>query len=199
MPKTIDTAELRIGDKTISSPSWWAAKASARSTSASSATTGLITFDPGYANTGACRSAITFIDGDAGILRYRGYSIEDLAEKSSFLEVSHLLIYGELPTEAQLRAFSESIRRHTMLHEDFSASRRDAEGRTPMAASPAAVARSRPTPTRSIRAIRDRSRSPCTGCSRSSPRWPPTPSSTRSASRSCTPTTSSATSATSCT
>ena len=64
--------------------------------------TGLITLDPGYGNTGACRSAITFIDGEKGILRYRGYAIEELAEKSSFLEVSWLLLYGELPTRAQL-------------------------------------------------------------------------------------------------
>ena len=62
------------------------------------ADTGMITLDPGYANTGACRSAITFIDGEKGILRYRGYPIEDLAEKSTFLEVAWLLIYGELPS-----------------------------------------------------------------------------------------------------
>jgi citrate synthase len=96
--------------------------------------------DPGYANTGACRSAITFIDGDKGILRYRGYPIEELAEKSSFLEVAHLLIYGELPTASQLSSFQESIRRHTMLHEDFkriySALPKDAH---PMAACAAAV------------------------------------------------------------
>jgi citrate synthase len=81
--------------------------------------TGLITFDPGYGNTGACRSAITFIDGDQGILRYRGYPIEELAEKSTFLEVAWLLIHGELPTRAELDAFSREITRHTMLHEDF--------------------------------------------------------------------------------
>jgi citrate synthase len=96
--------------------------------------------DPGYANTGACRSAITFIDGDQGILRYRGYPIEELAQQSTFVEVAHLLIYGELPTAAQLRSFDESIRRHTMLHEDFKrfygALPKDAH---PMAACSAAV------------------------------------------------------------
>jgi len=81
--------------------------------------TGLITFDPGYANTGACRSAITFIDGEQGILRYRGYPIEELAEKSSFLEVAWLLINGELPSKAELEDFEEGITYHTMLHESF--------------------------------------------------------------------------------
>jgi citrate synthase len=81
--------------------------------------TGLITFDPGYGNTGACKSAITYIDGDAGILRYRGYPIEELAEKSSFLEVAWLLLQGELPTKAELANFSAEIKQHTMLHEDF--------------------------------------------------------------------------------
>ncbi|GLY24351.1 citrate synthase [Micromonospora sp. NBRC 101691] len=81
--------------------------------------TGLVTYDPGFVNTAACSSAITYIDGDAGILRYRGYPIEQLAEKSSFLEVSYLLIYGELPTEAQLTDFSQRIRRHSLLHEEM--------------------------------------------------------------------------------
>ncbi|MCC7013851.1 MAG: citrate synthase [Planctomycetes bacterium] len=81
--------------------------------------TGLITFDPGYANTGACKSAITFIDGEQGILRYRGYPIEDLAEKSTFLEVAWLLIHGELPSRPELESFSGEITRHTLLHENF--------------------------------------------------------------------------------
>jgi citrate synthase len=81
--------------------------------------TRMITMDPGYGNTGSCRSAITFIDGEKGILRYRGYPIEDLAERSSFLEVAWLLIHGELPTREELSAFKEDITRHTMLHEDF--------------------------------------------------------------------------------
>ena len=81
--------------------------------------TGMTTYDPGFVNTASCSSAITYIDGDAGILRYRGYPIDQLAEKSSFLEVSYLLIYGELPTQAQLSEFSERIRRHSLLHEEM--------------------------------------------------------------------------------
>ncbi|MFE2755857.1 citrate synthase [Actinosynnema sp. NPDC059335] len=83
------------------------------------ATTGLVTLDSGFVNTASCSSEITYIDGDAGILRYRGYPIEQLAEKSNFLEVSYLLIYGELPTQAQLEEFSSKISRHTLLHEDL--------------------------------------------------------------------------------
>lgn len=79
----------------------------------------VITLDEGYMNTGACKSAITFINGEAGILRYRGYSIEDLAEKSSFLEVSYLLIYGELPNQSEFTEFRNRITRHTMIHEDL--------------------------------------------------------------------------------
>ncbi|MBK7877254.1 MAG: citrate synthase [Planctomycetes bacterium] len=82
-------------------------------------TTGLITLDPGFGNTGSCKSSITYIDGDEGILRYRGYDIADLAERSSFLEISWLLIFGELPTKTQLEEFSHEITRHTLLHEDF--------------------------------------------------------------------------------
>ncbi|GAA0895298.1 citrate synthase [Pseudonocardia zijingensis] len=81
--------------------------------------TGLTTLDSGYGNTAACTSAITYIDGDAGILRYRGYPIDQLAESSTFLEVSYLLIYGELPTQAQLDSFTNRISRHTLLHEDL--------------------------------------------------------------------------------
>ena len=81
--------------------------------------TGAITFDPGFVNTGSCESGITFLDGENGILRYRGIPIEQLAEQSSFLEVSYLLIYGELPTITQLRNFEDSITHHTMLHEDL--------------------------------------------------------------------------------
>jgi citrate synthase len=76
-----------------------------------------VTLDHGFMNTASCESSVTYIDGDAGILRYRGYPIEQLAEKSSFLEVSYLLIYGELPTTEQLAAFDSSIRSHTMLQE----------------------------------------------------------------------------------
>jgi citrate synthase len=115
-----DTAELRIGERTLSLPIVEGSEGEqALDISKLRAETGLITLDPGYANTGSCRSAITFIDGDKGILRYRGYPIEEVAARSTFLEVAYLLIYGELPSEPQLRAFQESIRRHTMLHEDF--------------------------------------------------------------------------------
>ena len=81
--------------------------------------TGAITLDPGYGNTGSCRSAITFIDGEQGILRYRGYPIEQLAERASFVEVCYLLIYGELPTEQELEDFRSKLRRHTLIHEDM--------------------------------------------------------------------------------
>ncbi|HUX69212.1 MAG TPA: citrate synthase [Cellulomonadaceae bacterium] len=81
--------------------------------------TGLVTVDPGYTNTASCESQITYIDGDAGILRYRGYPIEQLAEKSSFLEVAYLLINGELPSPSELDAFVERVNRHTLVHEDF--------------------------------------------------------------------------------
>jgi citrate synthase len=83
------------------------------------AQTGLVTYDPGFANTASCTSQITYIDGDAGILRYRGYPIDQLARESTFIEVSYLLIYGELPTAEQLAAFENNIRRHTLLHEDM--------------------------------------------------------------------------------
>ena len=83
------------------------------------AKTGYTTFDQGFVNTASTKSAITYIDGDAGILRYRGYPIDQLAEKSTFIEVSYLLIYGELPTSDQLAEFTTQIQRHTLLHEDL--------------------------------------------------------------------------------
>ncbi|MGH3949135.1 MAG: citrate synthase [Pseudonocardiaceae bacterium] len=83
------------------------------------ASTGYITYDPGFVNTGATSSAITYIDGDEGILRYRGYPIEQLAQRSTFIEVSYLLIYGDLPTQEQLEGFTDKIKRHTLLHEDL--------------------------------------------------------------------------------
>jgi citrate synthase len=81
--------------------------------------TGYVTLDRGYKNTGATKSAITFLDGEQGILQYRGYSIEDLAAKASFLEVAYLLIYGELPTKEQFAQFENDIRRHTLVNEDM--------------------------------------------------------------------------------
>ncbi|AZG45356.1 citrate synthase [Gordonia insulae] len=83
------------------------------------AETGLTTFDGGFVNTASTKSAITYIDGDAGILRYRGIPIDQLAEKSTFIEVSYLLIYGELPTPSELEDFTNKIQRHTLLHEDL--------------------------------------------------------------------------------
>ncbi|MEY4804303.1 MAG: hypothetical protein RL331_822 [Bacteroidota bacterium] len=81
--------------------------------------TGYITLDTGYKNTGATKSAITFLDGEEGILHYRGYSIEQLAEKASFIEVAYLLIYGNLPTQTELDSFQDSICKHTLVHEDM--------------------------------------------------------------------------------
>ncbi|NOY41454.1 MAG: citrate synthase [Planctomycetes bacterium] len=81
-------------------------------------TTGLVTLDEGYVNTGSTTSAVTFLDGEKGILRYRGYPIEQLAAKCDFIEVAYLLVYGELPSADQLEAFRTRLRRHTMLHED---------------------------------------------------------------------------------
>lgn len=81
--------------------------------------TGHITLDPGFMNTASCQSAITYIDGDKGILRYRGYPIEQLAAKSTFIETSYLLIYGHLPNPAELSKFTQDITMHTMVHEDL--------------------------------------------------------------------------------
>ena len=84
-----------------------------------SATGGLTTIDPGYKNTGSCESAITFLDGEKGILRYRGYSIEELAEKADFLEVCYLLIFGELPNKEQLAAFHVDIKNESHVDEEM--------------------------------------------------------------------------------
>lgn len=83
------------------------------------AQTGLITIDPGFKNTGSTTSSITFLDGELGVLRYRGYNIEELAEKSTFLEVAYLLIYGDLPTQNQYEKFTREITTHTLVHEDI--------------------------------------------------------------------------------
>ena len=81
--------------------------------------TGAITLDPGYKNSGSCKSEITFLDGEEGILRYRGYAIEDLADKASFLEVSYLLIFGELPTKEELTKYETNIRKYTLVNEEM--------------------------------------------------------------------------------
>ena len=135
--------------------------------------TGLTTYDPGYGNTAPVSSAITYIDGDAGILRYRGYPIDQLAEKSTFLETSYLLIYGELPSQEQLDAFTKKISRHTLLHEDlkafFNGFPRDAHP-MPVLSSPRCRRCRRSTRTRWTRSTKTRSSSrPCV-CWRSCPR-----------------------------
>jgi len=115
-----DTAQLKIGDKTYDLPTIEGAEGEkAIDISKLRDLTGYVTLDIGYKNTGATRSAITFLDGERGILKYRGYPIEQLAEKSSFIEVAYLLIHGELPTEAQLKNFQYEISRHTLVHEDM--------------------------------------------------------------------------------
>jgi citrate synthase len=136
-----DTAQLRIGDKTIELPIVVGTEGErAIDISKLRKETGAITLDPGYVNTGSCQSAITFIDGDQGILRYRGIAIEDLAANSTFLEVAYLLVYGSLPTTTELESFNSSITFHTMIHEDFKrffgAMPKDAH---PMAACSAAI------------------------------------------------------------
>ena len=115
-----ESAELRLGDKTITLPIIVGSEGErAIDISKLRSETGYITLDPGYANSGSCQSAITFIDGEKGILRYRGIPIDVLAEKSNFIEVTYLLIYGHLPTASELEEFGSMIGHHTMLHEDF--------------------------------------------------------------------------------
>ena len=81
--------------------------------------TGCFTFDPGFTSTGSCESKITFIDGENGVLLYRGYPIRELAEHSNFSEVSYLLLYGELPSKSQIKQFSHDITYHSMIHEQM--------------------------------------------------------------------------------
>jgi len=115
-----ETAHLQIGDKTYDLPVIEGTEnEKAIDISKLRDLTGYITLDIGYKNTGATKSAITFLDGEQGILKYRGYPIEQLAEKSTFIEVAYLLIYGELPTADQLNDFQKLISRHTLVHEDM--------------------------------------------------------------------------------
>ncbi len=119
-PAPAQSATLNFGDQAIELPIVRGSEGeTAIDIGKLRAQTGLITLDHGYVNTGSCTSAITFLDGEHGILRYRGYPIEQLAEKSSFLEVAYLLIYGELPTQAQLEAWVTSITHHTLIHEEM--------------------------------------------------------------------------------
>jgi citrate synthase len=120
MPDAPAEATLRYGDIDLSLPRIPASVGNdAIDVSKLLSTTDLVTLDVGFVNTASCRSTITYIDGDRGILRYRGYPIDQLAKGSTFLEVSYLLIYGELPTPLELDNFTDKIRRHTLLHEDL--------------------------------------------------------------------------------
>ncbi len=115
-----ETAQLKIGDKTYDLPVIEGTEGEkAIDISKLRDQTGYVTLDIGYKNTGATTSSITFLDGELGILKYRGYPIEQLAERSSFIEVAYLLIYGELPTQEQLTEFRYQISRHTLVHEDM--------------------------------------------------------------------------------
>ncbi len=114
-----ETARLQAGDQSVELPVVVGSEGEkAFDIAKLRAETGYIALDPGYGNTGSCQSDITFIDGDAGILRYRGYAIEELAEYSRFIEVAHLLIWGELPNAAQLDEFSALLTKHQMLREE---------------------------------------------------------------------------------
>jgi citrate synthase len=114
------TAQLTIGDKTYDFPVIEGTEGEkAIDISKLRDLTGYVTLDVGYKNTGATTSAITFLDGELGILKYRGYPIEQLAERSSFIEVAYLLIYGDLPTAQQLKDFQYEVSRHTLVHEDM--------------------------------------------------------------------------------
>ena len=114
-----NTARLEVNEKSIDLPLVMGSESEIGiDISKLRSQTKAITLDPGFVNTGSCESGITYLDGEKGILRYRGYSIEQLAEKSNFLEVSYLLIYGELPTNQQLNDFEYNVKQHTLLHED---------------------------------------------------------------------------------
>ena len=114
-----DTVKLEVNEKSIDLPLVLGSEGEIGiDISKLRSQTKAITLDPGFVNTGSCESGITFLDGEKGVLRYRGYPIEQLAEKSNFLEVSYLLIYGELPTNQQLNDFEYNVKQHTLLHED---------------------------------------------------------------------------------
>ncbi|HEY1007841.1 MAG TPA: citrate synthase, partial [Sphingobacteriaceae bacterium] len=115
-----ELASLKIGDQSYDLPIVTGTeKESAVDISKLRDVSGFITLDSGYKNTGATKSAITYLDGEQGILKYRGYPIEQLAEKSTFIEVAYLLLYGDLPTRTQLDEFGSKISRHTLVHEDM--------------------------------------------------------------------------------
>ena len=115
-----ETAQIKVGTTTYDAPTIVGTEGEQGIDIANlRAKTGLVTLDPAFMNTASCRSAITFIDGEKGILRYRGIPIEQLAEKSTFVETAFLLIYGHLPSEAELNRFSTLLTRHSLLHEDM--------------------------------------------------------------------------------
>src|SRR6266446_4297626 len=114
------TAKLELDSKTYSLPVVVGSEGEhGIDISALRQTTGHITLDDGYSNTGSCSSHITFIDGDNGILRYRGYPIEELAEKSTYLETAYLIIFSELPTRKQLEEWTYHVTHHTFIHESI--------------------------------------------------------------------------------
>jgi citrate synthase len=118
--KKATSARLKIGTKTIDLPVFYGSEnEGAIDIQALRKDTGFITYDPGFGNTGCCKSDITFIDGEKGILHYRGYDINDLAEKCEFIDVAYLLVHGKLPNEKQHLSFSKHLNHHSMLHEDM--------------------------------------------------------------------------------
>ncbi len=133
----VAAAKLVIGDREFSYPIYEGTEQErALDIRKLRAETGLITYDPGFVNTGSCESAITFLDGEKGILRYRGYNIDELAEHCEFIEVAYLLIHGKLPTKAERQRYARLLNRNSMLHEDMQAFFRN----YPDAAHPMAVA-----------------------------------------------------------
>ena len=119
-PARAGSARLQVGDREVELPVVQGTEGDdALDIGKLRSETGLITLDPGYGNTGACTSAITFLDGEEGILRYRGYPIEQLAEHSTFLEVAYLLIWGELPSREQLDRFVGEVTHHTLIREEM--------------------------------------------------------------------------------
>ena len=111
---------LKLGDRTVDLPiTVGSENEKALDIGSLRKETGYITLDPSYANTGSCKSNITFIDGEKGILRYRGYPIEDLAKNARFSEIAYLLINGELPNKEELEFFSNQLTYHSLIHEDM--------------------------------------------------------------------------------
>jgi len=117
--ETNTTANFEIDGKSFQLPIYHGSEGPSVVSVSSLAKEGVFTLDPGYLSTASCESKITFIDGQKGILLYRGYPIDQLASKKNFLEVCYLLLYGELPTQAQKEQFENDITHHTMLHEQM--------------------------------------------------------------------------------